>query len=225
LAKKGYGVIRGGLDGGMDHPTAMIWAYTHGKHPLTSLDLAEGDHLIYREYKVRGRNYPQHAAALAYLSRDEPIQAIWGCESLWNRDKNGGPPEGREFFNAFRKLGIAVRHGNRNKRVRHNRLGEWFRVREFPPWPRLRFLKGHTPELVDEVYGYSWKGETARTGKSPDETVDINDDLMDDLGYWAMSFPEPVRRNRQVRSLPCHPVTGVPMSNFVDIRGLRNALR
>ncbi|GAH43946.1 unnamed protein product, partial [marine sediment metagenome] len=59
LAKKGYGIIRCGLDGGMDHPTAMIWAYTHGKHPIPSLDIAEGDHLVYREYKVRGRNYPQ----------------------------------------------------------------------------------------------------------------------------------------------------------------------
>ncbi len=225
LAKKGYGTIRGGLDGGMDHPTAMLWIYTHGKHPIPSLDIAEGDHLVYREYKVRGRNYPQHAQALAYLSHDEPIQGIWGCESLWNRDKNGGPPEGREFFNAFRKLGIAVRHGNRIKRVGHNRLGEWFKLREFPAWPRLRFLKGYCQELVDETYGYSWKGETARTGKSPDETVDINDDLMDCMRYWGMSFPEPVRRKRQVMTLPRHPITGVPMPNFVDVRALSLALR
>jgi len=226
LARKGYGTIRAALDGGIDDPTAMIWVYTHGKHPLPSLQLAHGDHLVYREYVVRGLNYPQHAARLGYLSKDEPIDAVFGDPMLWTRDKNGGPPEGRAFFTAFHKLHIPVRPGNRNKRVGHNRLGEWFKVREHPAWPRLRFLKNHCQECVDELYGYSWQPENRRTGKRPDETVDVNDHLVDDLRYWGTSFPEPQpARTGRIQPMARHPVTGVPMPNYVNMSQLVGGLR
>ena len=225
LARKGYGVIRAALDPGMDDPTAMIWVYTHGKHPLPSYELAHGDHLVYREYKVRGLNYVQHAARLAYLSEGEPIQGVWADPMMWERDKNGGPVEGRAFLKAFRKLGIPVRKGNRNKRVGHNRLGEWLAPREHPGWPQLRFLKNQCHECVDELYGYAWKPENDRTGKRPDETIDYNDHLVDDLRYWAMSWPERQRQRRRTMPMPRHPVTGVPMPNFVDVRRLAHALR
>lgn len=225
LARKGYGEIRCGLDPGMDDPTAMIWVYTHGKHPLPSYQLAHGDHLVYREYKVRGLNYVQHAARLAYLCEGEPIRGIWADPMLWARDKGGGPVEGKPFLDVFRKLNIPVRRGNRNKRVGHTRIGEWLKAREQPPWPRIRMLKNQCPEAVDEFYGYSWKPENDRTGKRPDETIDYNDHLMDDFRYWGMSWPGAPRKPRRVQPLPRHPITGVPLPNFVDVRRLQDALR
>jgi phage terminase large subunit-like protein len=225
LARKGYGIIRGGLDAGLDDPTAMNWVYTHGPHALGSLDLAEGDHLVYREYKVRGYNYTQHAARLAYLSKDEPIQGVWASPELWTRDKNGGPVEGHSFFTAFKQVGISVRRGSKHKRVRLERLGEWMRVRPHPPWSRLRFLKNKCQENVDECYGYSFKPEQRRTGKRPDEAQDTNDHLIECLGYWAMSFPETRRHaQRRVQTLPCHEITGVPMANYVDLGTLVRAI-
>lgn len=226
LARKGYGIIRCGLDAGLDDPTAMLWIYTHGQHALGSLDLAEGDHLVYREYKVRGMRYDQHAARLAYLSKDDPIQGLWASPDLWNRDKNGGPVEGHSFFKAFKAVGIPVRKGSKHKRVRNGRLGEWLKVRPHPPWPRLRFLKGKCPEAVDEWYGFSWKPEHKRTGKRPDEAQDTNDHLIECAGYWAMSFPETRRRApMRVQALPRHPITNMPMANYVDLRTLTDALR
>ena len=225
LARKGYGVIRCGLDAGLDDPTAMLWTYTHGQHALGSLDLAEGDHLVYREYKMRGMNYTQHAARLAFLSKDDPIQGVWASPDLWNRDPNGGPVEGHSFFDAFKKVGIPVRRGSKHKRVRNERLAEWMRVRAHPPWSRLRFLKSKCQEAVDEWYGYSFKPEQRRTGKRPDEEQDTNDHLIECAGYWAMSFPETRRHApKRAQALPCHPVTGMPMANYVDLGSLVHAL-
>jgi hypothetical protein len=99
------------------------------------------------------------------------------------------------------------------------------RVRPYPPWPRLRFLKNKCQENVDECYGYSFKPEQRRTGKRPDEAQDTNDHLIECLGYWAMSFPETRRHaQRRVQTLPCHEITGVPMANYVDLGTLVRAI-
>ena len=225
LARKGYGFIRCGLDAGMDCPTAMSWWYTN-RVPIPSLDLAEGDHVCFREYKVRGLRYPQHAERLAGLCKGMPIQGIWADTSLWNRDKNGGPPEGRAFFVAFKSI-CPIRRGNKNKRIGHNRLGQWLAPRPtYPEWPRMRFLAGRSKEHVNEYFMYSWAPPNRRTGQSPDETVDVDDDLIDGNRYWALGFPgvPELRKKGAVFALGRSPTTAVPVSTLVSVERALHAL-
>jgi len=226
LVRKGYGEIRCGLDYGLNHPTAMVWVYRHKKPAIPSLQLAEGDCIVYRVYKQGGYRIKQNIARVRHLSTDaderlEPVLAVWADESIWSDDGKEGLNVGQTFVRDLRPWPVR-RQSFRRKKAGHERIRAMLAEREGAvPWPQLRFCKGVCKPLVMEMYEYHYKPESQRTGKSPDETNDLHDDAVDALRYALTSIP--VARTRQSLHLPGaprHPITGVPLSNHVPLERL-----
>ena len=225
LARKGYGTIRCGLDYGMNHPTAFVWMYRHGQPALPRYDLAEGDCIVYREYKQRGMRVNQCIERIKRLStgkdgRLEPVERVYADESIWRADGKEGLNVGQLFVRGLKPWPVR-RQTYRPKKIGHERVRAMLADREgAAPWPALRFLKGRCRKLTSEMYEYHYKPESQRTGKSPDETNDYNDDLVDALRYAIISLPIPRARQTARRPSIVHPITGVPIGNFVPLHRL-----
>ena len=226
LVRKGYGEIRCGLDYGMNHPTAMVWIYRHKRPAIPSLQLAEDDCIVYRVYKKAGLRIKQNIARIRHLSTDakgrlEPVLAVWADESIWSDDGKEGLNVGQTFVRDLKPWPVR-RQAFRKKKSGHERIRQMLAARGgATPWPQLRLCKGVCKPLVTEMYEYHYVAESYRTGKSPDETNDLNDDAVDALRYGVISIPAArVRKGPQLPGAQRHPVTGMPMSSYVPLRRL-----
>ena len=219
LARKGYGEIWCGMDHGMRDPTVVLWFYVARK-PVLSLDIAEGDVILFKEYHVAGRKPAQHIPVLAKRMHDSkgrliPVKGILCDPSMW-ADEVNGPTVAGIYIQGFKAAKVCCRliRANNNKDVGHELVGELMRVPpegEVPSWPRFRIVKRACPKTIDELLAYCWTPENDRTGKGGDKTVDVDDHAPDALRYFASARRWKSGQTTQPERAPNHPYTGVPL--------------
>ena len=219
LARKGYGEIWCGMDHGMRDPTVVLWLYVARK-PVLSLDIAEGDVILFQEYHVAGRKPVQHIPVIARWMHDTkgklmPVTGIMADPHMWD-DEVSGPSVAGIYIQGLKEAKVCCRviRANNNKDLGHDLLGELMQVPgegEQPPWPRFRIVKGSCPKTIDEIMAYCWVAENERTGKGGDKTVDVSDHAPDALRYFACARRWKSGKTEQPQRAPNHPYTGVPL--------------
>lgn len=220
LAKQQYGHIWVAIDYGIGHPTAYLWGYV-AKKPVLSLKLLEDDYVFFAEYKQADRFVHQNVGALNARNQ------LWGIRprgyfydtEMDDRDLKGGLTVKQMYVAAGIKPMIAAK---KNKNAGHEAVGKLMRIPKGDgprQWPQLRFVRGALRMTIEQVLGLCWKPESERGGPGVDKTIDINDDLTDDLRYFVMGQPHLRGHERKFVPEAVDPVTGVPLSVF----GLKRA--
>jgi hypothetical protein len=215
MAQRNYGDIYCGLDYGMRDPTACLWFYVN-RTPLPELELAEGDVILFQEYRQPNRTVQQNGAAIKGMGAGMAVKTYYSDPSMWKDDPAGGLTiAGRLIRDSGLRLSRAVNRKEIGWAAVNALLAE--RPGTAHPWPRLRFVKDACRETVNEMLAYCWVPESMRTGKGGDKDSDVNDHCVDALRYFGASCPlTKLRTPPRNTHRGADPTTGMPLHMLSD---------
>lgn len=174
------------IDFGATNPFCVLW---FAKDPST------GTSWVYREHYQAEQSLAWHAR------RIREAETCPACDGLGMEEDGTDCPvcggEGREYIphsasladpaDRQARIDLARQHGiptrPANKAVRAGILATQAALAP-EPVPRLRFVRGATPNTLREIRGYQWRKATGT--RDPDEPVKKDDHAMDCVRYWAM---------------------------------------
>lgn len=149
------------IDFGYRDPFVCLWA------AITP----DGEVWIYREYYQPGRTMDVHAAVIRERTGDEPVLYTVADSS-----------EAQSIAD-LRRLGVPALEANRDRRAGRMLVGDYLRS------GRLKFIRGCTPKLIEEIAWYRWDKDKDKEGAK--EATIGDDHAMDALRYLITSRPRP----------------------------------
>jgi len=162
-----------GLDWGMDHPTACVWAAVT-PHPVGPFPA--GSVFIYDEHRQRGMSPEQQAKiinmrtvnTLAHFCPDvktrPQVEATIGDPRCWNRESDG-----LSIAHKFARAGLPMNPGKREDKALSGAATVKFYLKPVAGPPKL-YIFTNCDMLKDEMLNLQWADK-------------LNDDITDALRY------------------------------------------
>lgn len=180
-----------GLDHGLDHPSACVWAATDYENNL----------VVYRNYHQRNSIPAENARNILSLSVGEEIDWTMIDPSTLQRQTAGDTIE--RIIDQYRRAGLVCQEGVNSVRDSIALLQSLLQPdpnHPFPRWhprrgelgsPKL-FFTSDCSELIWEIQQWRWRD--VRPGEKPGEKpVTLHDDCIAALRYLVMRSPRPAQ--------------------------------
>lgn len=194
-----------GIDPGMRHMAALLWAYLTPEDVLVVFDeLALQGHNIAQvceAAKLVDQKWGQHAESGAII----PIQAEWNV--IDPAARNVMHNTGRSDQMEYTKNGIVTILGQNSKTAGISAVKQRLQTRRL-------LITANCQQTIDQFRKYRWKTSTRSEDDPKEEPVKKDDHLLDALRYIVMSMPQPPSVDEDER-----PMTPLEKAMYEDMRG------
>lgn len=194
-----------GIDPGMRHMAALLWAYLTPEDVLVVFDeLALQGHNIAQvceAAKLVDQKWGQHAESGAII----PVQAEWNV--IDPAARNVMHNTGRSDQMEYTKNGIVTILGQNSKTAGISAVKQRLQTRRL-------LITANCQQTIDQFRKYRWKTQTRSEDDPKEEPVKKDDHLLDALRYIVMSMPQPPSVDEEDR-----PMTPLEKAMYEDMRG------
>jgi len=179
------------MDFGSDHPLVCLWIAVSPK----------GDWFVYNEHYEVNLSIDYHAGLINTKTGYDKIETTWGDPSgkVW-REEFANPPRNIYITSASRDTGTSL-----SKWVTYgiDKVAEKLVKRLGVPSPYegyersekgipSLFIFSHCSKTINEFETYRWKERKDKSDvKTPEAPEKVDDDCMDALRYFAVSYRKP----------------------------------
>lgn len=161
-----------GIDPGIDHPTAVVWAWVDARDRM----------VVFKTVKVSDATVGQICSMIAAINEEHNIHPHFYVVDPSAKNRN--QVTGRSLQMEFADHGLVPMLGQNDRRAGINRM------RERLESDRL-VVQADCEDLVQEFEEYRWKkpNNTDEATAGREEPIKLNDDLLDALRYVVMARP------------------------------------
>lgn len=174
-----------GIDPGIDHPTAIVWAWVDTQDRM----------VVFKTIKVSDSTVGQIATMIATINEEYGIHPHFYV--IDPSAKNRNQVTGRNLQMEFADHGLVPMLGQNDRRAGINRMRERLET------DRL-LVMADCEDLVEEFEEYRWKkaNNTDEASQGREEPIKVNDDLLDALRYIVMARPHSATEDPPEEHIP-----------------------